>query len=371
MNSGDEGEVSNKERPKISKLSSWVFKDLPSTSQSGRNINKTMKRDSYDPEHRNPLYALGDEMPTELRHDSSTCCWELSELSDQFHPSVQLFVRHILDENGPSPITYSGDPLNDFTLVRFLDRFVYRNPKKDPGKGKPKSVFGKRNVYIPKGVKTLAVDGKEYVGISDSLRIPADERFIHTYFRKYSLARTNQTDDHPDKEDEDDAASINSDDFDAAIRASSEINLDFAAALDADYDGDSDINDDDINDEPSSAAEDSDDNFGNQDYSDFEDASDFEDLSDDVDVDKNDSDEGIRSVVKQTEQKTGSNAKYVSIPKKKGLGKKKSYDLSSLMASAEDYEQLIEEDIDKDMDGIAGSINDIFNKDKSSTKQLK
>ena len=25
---------------------------------------------------------------------------------------------------------YQGDPLQDFTLMRFLDRFVYKNPKK-------------------------------------------------------------------------------------------------------------------------------------------------------------------------------------------------------------------------------------------------
>lgn len=27
-------------------------------------------------------------------------------------------------------IKYVGDPLQDFTLIRFLDRFVYKNPKK-------------------------------------------------------------------------------------------------------------------------------------------------------------------------------------------------------------------------------------------------
>lgn len=27
------------------------------------------------------------------------------------------------------PIDYCGDPLQDFTLIRFLDRFVFRNPK--------------------------------------------------------------------------------------------------------------------------------------------------------------------------------------------------------------------------------------------------
>jgi len=31
-------------------------------------------------------------------------------------------------------ISYDGDPLADFTAMRFLDRFVYRNPKKTTSK---------------------------------------------------------------------------------------------------------------------------------------------------------------------------------------------------------------------------------------------
>lgn len=34
-------------------------------------------------------------------------------------------------------INYSGDPLEDFTLVRFLDRFAYRNPKKSVIENEP------------------------------------------------------------------------------------------------------------------------------------------------------------------------------------------------------------------------------------------
>jgi ribosome biogenesis protein MAK21 len=29
-----------------------------------------------------------------------------------------------------SSVDYSGDPLQDFTLIRFLDRYVFKNPKK-------------------------------------------------------------------------------------------------------------------------------------------------------------------------------------------------------------------------------------------------
>jgi len=53
--------------------------------------------------------------------------------------------------------------------MRFLDRFVFRNPKKDPAKNKPTNVFSKRNVYFaPSGVKRLAPDSKEYVERDES-----------------------------------------------------------------------------------------------------------------------------------------------------------------------------------------------------------
>jgi ribosome biogenesis protein MAK21 len=40
---------------------------------------------------------------------------------------VALFAKTIMEG---SSVEYSGDPLQDFTLIRFLDRFVFRNPKK-------------------------------------------------------------------------------------------------------------------------------------------------------------------------------------------------------------------------------------------------
>uniref|UniRef100_A0A8C5SD29 CCAAT/enhancer-binding protein zeta n=1 Tax=Laticauda laticaudata TaxID=8630 RepID=A0A8C5SD29_LATLA len=82
---------------------------------------------SYDPLSRNPSYCEADR----------TSFWELKKLSEHFHPSVALFAQRILEGNY---IEYSGDPLQDFTLMRFLDRFVYRNPKAHKGKENTSSV---------------------------------------------------------------------------------------------------------------------------------------------------------------------------------------------------------------------------------------
>jgi len=43
-------------------------------------------------------------------------------------------------------ISYDGDPLTDFTQMRFLDRFVYRNPKKT----KPKRTDLDETIYCMK-----------------------------------------------------------------------------------------------------------------------------------------------------------------------------------------------------------------------------
>ncbi|CAJ1969029.1 unnamed protein product [Cylindrotheca closterium] len=49
--------------------------------------------------------------------------WELCLVSQHFHPSVSKFGSTIGD------ISYAGDPLRDFGLAPFLDKFSYRNPK--------------------------------------------------------------------------------------------------------------------------------------------------------------------------------------------------------------------------------------------------
>ncbi len=84
----------------------------------------------------------------------------------------------------PVHFRYDGDPLQDFTLMRFLDRFVFRNPKKEPAKGKPQSVLGKRNkaAYQPSGIRAIAPDSREYVD-RDEAAVPKDEAFIFKYFK--------------------------------------------------------------------------------------------------------------------------------------------------------------------------------------------
>jgi len=70
----------------------------------------------YDPAARNPAYC-GAHL---------TLAYELACLCQHFHPSVALFSQTLLKR---SFINYDGNPLKDFTVGRFLERFVYRNAK--------------------------------------------------------------------------------------------------------------------------------------------------------------------------------------------------------------------------------------------------
>jgi len=68
---------------------------------------------------RDPLYATSvDPKP-----------WEVATFLRHYHPSVRAFARQYLEKDRRLD-AYAGDPLQDFTLSNFFDRFAYRNPKK-------------------------------------------------------------------------------------------------------------------------------------------------------------------------------------------------------------------------------------------------
>ena len=70
----------------------------------------------YDPHKRDPHYSAAD----------LSCSWEIDQLRDHYHPSVRKWAELLLEGN---PISYSGDALIDFSMMAFLDRFSFKNPK--------------------------------------------------------------------------------------------------------------------------------------------------------------------------------------------------------------------------------------------------
>ena len=111
----------------------------------------------------NPLYANGE-----------LCSYsELCLLSKHFNPTVALFAHQILNNK---LIAYSGAPVQDFTQIRFLELFVFKNPKKLP-ESSSKSLFAKRQNYSASGLKGVALTSNTYVNQEES-KIPIDERYF-------------------------------------------------------------------------------------------------------------------------------------------------------------------------------------------------
>jgi ribosome biogenesis protein MAK21 len=84
----------------------------------------------FDPSKREPRAALvyqgeeGSKETTDGNHAIKRApCWELALVAHHFHPSVAKFASTV------GEIDYKGDPLKDFGLAPFLDKFAYRNPK--------------------------------------------------------------------------------------------------------------------------------------------------------------------------------------------------------------------------------------------------
>ena len=349
----DEDDV--EEKPEKKKSSGWTFL----SKSSGHT-----ERVSYDPSCRNPLYSGA----------AGSHYWELNNLQQHFHPSAALFAKNIRERDN---INYTGDPLSDFTIARFLDRFVFRNPKKDPEKNKPSTVLGKRNIYRPAGIKAVAPDSKDFLN-RDVNNVPSDELFIYKYFQE-KLQRKGA------KEDNEDAASVTSEEFNSFLdsygRKSDfdDEDLDFAGGLGEKGEVDNNEAEDDASDDDENMMEDSDleepagldgeeenDNFKDLSSGDeSEDNMNVEDDADDLDEEGFDGgsfdEEGFGASDEEEEEKP--------VPKSKGkkkqkFGKFNAADLSSLLADAEEFSHLIEENDD------SGMANSLANKDKASKKQL-
>ncbi|KAI3711943.1 hypothetical protein L1987_70492 [Smallanthus sonchifolius] len=70
----------------------------------------------YDPRHREPIYCNADRAGW----------WELMVLASHVHPSVATMAKTLLSG---ANIVYNGNPLNDLSLVAFLDKFMEKKPK--------------------------------------------------------------------------------------------------------------------------------------------------------------------------------------------------------------------------------------------------
>lgn len=431
----------NEKKPSHRELSksSWDHSQLNKKKQGKKTFvsisNDKKPITQYDLNCRNPMYA-GSEY---------TLNYELLKLLEHFHPTVQVFANSILTRKS---IAYKGDPLKDFALPQFLDRFSFKNPK---AIAKPDEKTFIHRMFKDKSYKPMNSRNIPVKSLSTE-NCTEEEFFIFKYLDKKRELTVVKKDD-----DEESIASVDDDEFDAyldTVGAAKDFeeddyldeiteninkktskkknkNVDDNDDDDVDYfesDEEGENNDEGDskkkkkNNKLSQDVDSDDDDFGSDDGSisldeDMSDGSDNDDdaevmtFSDDGDDDvpngnikngkkdsktpknnkktksnKNDSDSDHDDLLSIDEdfdsQSDGSDSFEDSDedapPSKKSKIKpitakdfqrkmKDSTDMRSLFASADDFADLLEE---TGKSKRHGTLNDVYNKDKSSDKQL-
>ncbi|XP_017136298.1 uncharacterized protein F23B12.7 [Drosophila miranda] len=373
----------------------------------------------YDPYHRVPAFAGAAYT---LRH-------ELLLLRQHYHPTVQVFAEQILEQKR---IDYYGDPLRDFGLPHFLERFAFKNPKKlDAPQAESAAVAHKR--YMAQGGRGKPVKSLTKANCTE------DEMFILNFLehkrRQAEIVAQSKKQREVKKDEDDDGeqgdeylkeGEVDDDEFEAyldgyfgkkfkegAVAEEDENELNFLEELggemqsekskkkdkkkkqgvdkheedmdeiDDDW-GDDNLGEEDEDDEVSGAGEDqSDDETGSIDLQPLDDdddddagsisegdqASDAEDDSDSSDApespdDDDDDDEDSPPKSKKSRKEE------VNMVDGRSFAKtlKQSHDMSSLFAAADEFSSLMEETAKVKGQGTS---NAVYNKDKSSDKQIK
>ncbi|KAJ3197293.1 hypothetical protein HK101_004774 [Irineochytrium annulatum] len=155
------------------------------------------RAETYDWKKRDPSYTNAEK----------SCLWELCQFSHHYHPTVTLYASTLLSGQSISPPegATAYDPLQNHTLARFLDRFVYKNPKRATSLYKGASVMQpralanhnpdgplfqagkKRDVVVDSGDgKALAMDdapvNSEAWFKKGKGSVPVDEAFFYRFF---------------------------------------------------------------------------------------------------------------------------------------------------------------------------------------------
>lgn len=119
---------------------------------------------------REPLHAKGH----------TACLWELIYLARHYHPTVARISRDMVTRLDSSAVSYTGNPLLDFSFVSFLNRFCLKKPKVKNAAMKEKLIERNKVAHsriedpfsLQKVMETAESDVRE------------EERFIYSYFQK-------------------------------------------------------------------------------------------------------------------------------------------------------------------------------------------
>jgi ribosome biogenesis protein MAK21 len=342
----DNGKEEEKDE-KVPVSSSWVHKKNSKAQNEEAEDSKIPTQ--YDPYKRSAAYCGAD----------LSLFYELISLSKFFHPTVQVFVENILKHQ---KLKYFGDPLKDFSLNHFLERFAFKNPKKVETNEK-NTAFN--HTYQPKGSRGMSVH------LLTDQNCTEDEKFIFDFLQKKREIKNKVV----TKEDEEsDTESVDDDEFDEYLNSLGakkdfddfDKDFDYLSELQKDTENNGEKKSkkkkkgDDSDDEIGDDWDDDDEDDGGESDGDNENDLDDEDNASGSEMDdeemENDSEISMGSELDDTDEDEK--------PAKKNKKKKKGNE--NLFVAVDDFSEMIEKNVSSNQ----GTLGEIFNKDKSSQKQL-
>ncbi|MCJ1388653.1 hypothetical protein MMC18_001502 [Xylographa bjoerkii] len=139
-------------------------------------MQKRKETKIYDGRKREPEYSNAEK----------SCLWEIDPFLVHYHPSVALFASKLLTHD----VMPAKPDLSMHTLIHFLDRFVYRNPKKAASGPRGASIMqplagGDASgllVSAQSKTRTRQPVNTEAFWKMEAGKIDADEVFFHKYF---------------------------------------------------------------------------------------------------------------------------------------------------------------------------------------------
>eukprot|EP00106_Octopus_bimaculoides_P023875 XP_014791317.1 PREDICTED: CCAAT/enhancer-binding protein zeta-like isoform X1 [Octopus bimaculoides] len=337
-----DSELTNKDDEDDSKssgqISSWIHR---------KNLKYVPTNIYYMPHHRNPLYCQAE----------TTLFWELYLLSFHFHPTVSLYASTLLNNKF---IDHEGNPLQDYTLIRFLDRFVFKNPKQI----KEKSSEPKKNRYIPTGIKLIPANDRKY--LEKANKIPVEEKYLYQYFLHRKAVSTDKGIFSEDEEVSDDEFDQILDQYERNADDKELTTFDFYGELGKQSEKKRSLETGFSSSEGSDEESDDDVDFGEDfmaEYKDFSGDSDNENSNgefDEENVKFSDDSDG------EDDYEKFCKPKIKKLKRLKKESEKNPHDPSKFFVAAEEFSHMLEDNIVSNIGSQA-----VVNKDKSSAKQMK
>ena len=337
--------------------------DSDDDNEDGGDGDASHQLGNFEGSKREPAFAV----------TSTPALWEASLLRNHFHPSVKSFSASMLED--PHQIIFAGDPTTEFSLNAFLNRFAYKNPKKQHSD----------KIRRPQAMEEEPLNTTSFLK-SDPMHIAPDKIFFHKFFGEKeklrvegkSRDRSKRKEHDDDGGDNDSMGSDDDDEVDFDEKAIDKYATKLAEDMMRDNDDGIDI-DDDYSDSDDNSGDDSNDD-NDDDDEDFDmGGSDIEEESSAFDFDEYKEQRSKKNVEGSKDgKKDGKNIKLKSGSKSKivEVESDDDYELTPFggsddeLVKNDDEDDNDEDDSENDSDGDINTFSDMDDDDDEDEDDL-